>query len=440
MRSNNRRSSKRTGLILAIVALVVVVIVAGIFVFANPFENNEETPDTTEEIEETPENFGEDQTSDNGETDTGDETAQEPEEPEETFIDIQISAVGDVMAHGNQLIAARNNPEGIYNFNSVFDDVKPYIEEADLALANLETTLAGDSREYSGYPLFNAPDELADALLYAGFDTIVTANNHSLDTRAEGLRRTAEVIEEKGMDAVGTFSSSPEPDERFLIKDVEGIKVAVIGYTEHLNGLGSQYSAEEIDTMVNTIDEAQMVADIERVKAQEPDIIVAYMHWGSEYTRDPNTVQTANAEILAREGVDIIFGSHPHVVHQAEFIEVDGNEAFVTYSLGNFVSNQRRETLGQGMEPTEDGVIVNVDVQKNELTGETTIENVEFIPTWVYRHSDTGGAPYTYRILPVESALEDSSLSEGYKERMRGSYERTMERINMMEESDTEQD
>ena len=439
MRSSNRKNSKRTGIILAIVVLVIVVLGAGIFVFADPFGNNEDTTDTTEEIEETPENFGDDQTSENGETDAQDETAQEPEEPEETFIDIQITAVGDVMAHGNQLIAARNNPEGVYNFNSVFDDVKPFIEKADLALANLETTLAGEAREYSGYPLFNAPDELADALVYAGFDTIVTANNHSLDTRSEGLRRTAEVIEEKGMDAVGTFSSAPGPDDRFLIKDVEGIKVGIIGYTEHLNGLDSQYSAEEVDSMVNTIDEEQMITDIEQVKTHDPDIIVAYMHWGSEYTRDPNAVQTENAEILAREGVDIIFGSHPHVVHEAKFIEVEGNEAFVTYSMGNFVSNQRRETLGEGMEPTEDGVIVNVDVQKNEQTGETTIQNVEFVPTWVYRHSDTGGAPYTYRILPVEAALEDADLSESYKERMRGSYERTMERINM-DESDTEQE
>jgi poly-gamma-glutamate synthesis protein (capsule biosynthesis protein) len=440
LRSNNRRSSKRTGIILTIVVLIIVVLGAGIFIYANPFETNENTAETTEEVEETPENSGDDQTSENGEndeTDEGDATAQEPEEPEETFIDIQISAVGDVMAHGNQLIAAKNNPEGVYNFNSVFEDIKPFIEEADLALANLETTLAGDSREYSGYPLFNAPDALADALLYAGFDTIVTANNHSLDTRAEGLRRTAEVIEEKGMDAIGTFSSPPDPDERYLIKDVEGIKVAIIGYTEHLNGLDSQYSAEEVDAMVNTIDEAQMVADIENVKTHDPDIIVAYMHWGSEYSRDPNSIQTTNAEILAREGVDIIFGSHPHVVHEAEFIEVDGNKAFVTYSLGNFVSNQRRETLGEGMEPTEDGTIVNVDIQKNEQTGETTIESVDFIPTWVYRHSDTGSAPYTYRILPIESALEDSNLSESYKERMRGSYERTRDRINM-DEPDTE--
>ncbi|MDZ7834342.1 MAG: CapA family protein [Alkalibacterium sp.] len=231
MRSNNR-SSKRTGIILAVIVLITIIIGAGIYVFANPFQSDQDTPDTTEEIEDTPDNFGDDQTNETDETDETDETASDEEaEPEETFIDIRISAVGDVMAHTNQLIAARNNPEGTYDFNSVFDDIKPFIEEADLALANLETTLAGSAREYSGYPIFNAPDELADALKYAGFDTIVTANNHSLDTRAEGLRRTAEIVKEKGMDAVGTYDSAPEPDERFLIKDVQGIKVAVIGYT-----------------------------------------------------------------------------------------------------------------------------------------------------------------------------------------------------------------
>ena len=171
------------------------------------FTNEKETVETNDKTE-TVEKAEQEQKNDNNATEKAEDNNEKQDIVEETFIDIQISAVGDVMAHTNQLVAARNNPEGAYNFESVFDDVKPYIENADLALANLETTLAGESIEYSGYPLFNAPDALADALLYAGFDTIVTANNHSLDTRAEGLRRTAEVIEEKGMDAVGTYKSA----------------------------------------------------------------------------------------------------------------------------------------------------------------------------------------------------------------------------------------
>lgn len=430
MRSNNRkRRSRNTGIIIAIVAIVFILTGAGVFAwYASP--GSDDTVEQTESTEETVSNGGTaDEENSESEPENGDD--QETEVTEETFTDIRISAVGDVMGHLSQIIAAHDSETDTYDFNSVFEDVKPFIEEADLALANLETTLAGPSREYSGYPTFNAPDELADALKYAGFDTIVTTNNHSLDTREEGLRRTAQVIKDKELDVLGTYESAPEPDERFLIKDIEGIKVAILAYTEHLNGMEAQYSDDALHSMVNMIDEDQMITDIENAKAHDPDIIVAYMHWGAEYTRDPNEVQTANTEILAREGVDIIFGGHPHVIHEAEFIEVDGNEAFVAYSLGNFVSNQRRETLGEGMEPTEDGVIVNVDVQKNEQTGETTVKGVDFVPTWVYRHSDTGSAPYTYRILPVESAVEDTSLSENVRERLRNSYEETMNRINM---------
>ncbi|MFO8068400.1 MAG: CapA family protein [Alkalibacterium sp.] len=428
MRSNNRRNNKNTRMILAIIALVVVLMGAGILAWADPFQNDQETVETNEEVEEESGNSNEEEPNNDGDTSDADLDEQEPEE---TFIDIRISAVGDVMGHLSQLIAAHDAQTDTYDFNSVFEDVKPFIEEADLALANLETTLAGPSVPYNGYPMFNAPDELADALKYAGFDTIVTSNNHSLDTRDEGLRRTAEVIKGKDMDVVGTYESAPDPDERFLIKDVKGIKVAILAYTEHTNGLDAQYSAEEVHSMINIIDEAQMVKDIENAKAHDPDIIVAYTHWGNEYTRDPNEFQTTNAEILAREGVDVIFGGHPHVVHEADFIEVDDNEAFVVYSLGNIYSNQRRETLGEGFEPTEDGVIASVDIQKNEQTGETTIQGVDFVPTWMYRHSDTGGAPYTYRILPIEAHLEDSTIQESYKERMRKSYEETMERINM---------
>ncbi|WP_423189792.1 CapA family protein [Alkalibacterium sp. f15] len=428
MRSNNRRSNKNTVIILALIALVVVLMGAGIYAWANPFQNGQETVETNEEVDQDSGDTAEEEPNNNGETSDSDEDEQEPEE---TFIDIRISAVGDVMGHLSQLIGAHDAQTDTYDFNPVFEDVKPFIEEADLALANLETTLAGSSRPYSGYPLFNAPDELADALKYAGFDTIVTSNNHSLDTRDEGLRRTAEVVKDRGMDVVGTYETAPDPDERFLIKDVKGIKVAILAYTEHTNGLDAQYSAEEVHSMINIIDEAQMVKDIENAKAHDPDIIVAYTHWGNEYTRDPNEFQTTNAEILAREGVDIIFGGHPHVIHEAEFIEVDGNEAFVIYSLGNIYSNQRKETLGEGFEPTEDGVIASVDIQKNEQTGETTIKGVDFVPTWMYRHSDTGGAPYTYRILPIEAHLEDTTVQESYKERMRKSYEETMDRINM---------
>lgn len=350
---------------------------------------------------------------------------------EETFIDIRISAAGDVMGHLTQVNSAYVPETDTYDFTSVFEDVAPYISEADLAIVNLETTLAGSRLPFSGYPMFNTPDSIIDALAFAGFDTIVTANNHSLDTGPEGLKRTVEVIKEKGLDPAGTYAS--EPDSRVLIKDVEGIKVAILAYTEHLNGVDAGYPSEQVNAMVDIISEERIISDIEEAKASEADLIISFMHWGAEYQREPNEFQTTTAELLTREGVDIIFGSHPHMIQKASYLEVDGNESIVVYSLGNFISNQRRETLGEGMEPTEDGVIFNIDVQKNEQTGETTIKNVDFTSTWVYRHTYEGDRYHTYRIMPVESAIKSGELSETYQNRMRRSLEETTIRLNLSE-------
>lgn len=359
------------------------------------------------------------------------------EEPEPTFIDIRLSATGDVMGHGGQLKAAYDANTDTYDFNSVFEDIIPVLADSDLAFANLETTLAGPSRPYIGYPTFNTPDTLIDALANTGFNTIVTTNNHSLDTRAEGLKRTVEVIEDKGLDVVGTYAETP--DSRVLLKDVNGISVAVLAYTESLNGMEALYSTEELHTMIDTINEEQIKKDIAEAKSLEPDLIVTYMHWGAEYAAEPNDYQRRYAELLTKEGVDLILGSHPHVVQRAEMLEVDGNEAFVVYSMGNFVSNQRRESLGAGFEPTEDGVIINFDIQKNELTEETTIQNIEFVPTWVYRTTESGASTYTYKVLPAERYLSNPYLSEAVNSRVRESYARTLQRLDFEFEPDGEE-
>lgn len=430
MRSTNRKKRRSPIFKRILLFLVIISVAAGAgfvtwqYLRGETSQSNEETPSDEETVSQ-----GETEPQDPEDTPVGEEPDDEEDpEPEETFIDIRISATGDVMGHASQLESAYNAEADSYDFTSVFEDVKPVIEEADLALANLETTLAGPSRPYIGYPTFNTPDAIVDGLKYAGFHALVTANNHSLDTRDEGLRRTVEVIQDKGLDTVGTYASVP--DSRVLLKDVNGISVAVLGYTEHLNGMEAQYSDEELSAMVDIMDEEQIIRDIEEAKSLDPDLIVTYMHWGAEYVEEPNELQTYYAELLTREGVDIILGSHPHVIQRAEMLEVDGNEAFVAYSMGNFISNQRRETLGAGFEPTEDGVIISFDIQKNELTEETTIEQVIFTPTWVYRNREDGSGTYTYRILPVERYLENSDLSEEFNNRARESYERTMQRLN----------
>lgn len=432
MRPANNRKKSLAKWIALIIGFAVILVAATAFAINLAQENSETASETDSSdngaVTET-DNNGETEDSSNDEGEETDDTEVVEEEEEESFIDIRLSAVGDVMGHGSQLESAYDAETDTYDFTSVFEDVRPHIEGADIAIANLETTLAGDSRPYIGYPLFNTPDAIIDALDYAGFDTIITTNNHSLDTRAEGLRRTVEVIEEKGLDPVGTFSEAPESHVHY--KDVNGIKIAILAYTEHLNGLEAQYSDQELNDMVNMISEERILADIQEAKEEDVDIMISYLHWGQEYQREPNDYQRHFAELLTREGVDIILGSHPHVIQPTETLEVDGNEAFVAYSLGNFVSNQRRETLGESFIPTEDGVVMHFDIQKNEQTGETTVQNVDYTATWVYRNRHEGNQNFTYRILPVEDHMDNEEFSEDFRNRMRNSYQETTDRLNL---------
>lgn len=438
MRSmNNRGHQKKNGRLklIGLILLFVFVLAGAIFYAISLAQENNEAADQTEEPagdeNQQTDDTDPDPSETNG-TDQSDAEDDDEEEPEEEqFTDIRVSAVGDVMGHTSQLEAAYNAETGEYDFTSVFEDVQPIISESDLAIANLETTLAGSDRPFIGYPLFNTPDAIIDALDYAGFDTIITTNNHSLDTGLEGVRRTVEVIEEKGLDLAGTFTE--EPDSRVLYKDVEGIKIAILAYTEHLNGLDANYPQDDVLSIINVISEERILADIEEAESEDVDLMIAYMHWGGEYERYPNDFQQNYAELLTREGVDIIFGSHPHVIQQATYLEVDGNESIVAYSLGNFVSNQRRETLGEEREPTEDGVIFHVDVQKNEQTGETTIQQVEYTPTWVYRNQYEGDSTYTYRVLPVERILETDEFTEADRQRMQRSLNETTTRLELTE-------
>lgn len=356
------------------------------------------------------------------------EKESESEDKPDSFTDIRIAASGDIMFHDTQLESAYDAQNKTYDFKSVFEDVKPIFSAADLALANLETTTAGSTKPYTGYPVFNSPDETIDAIKYAGIDVLTTANNHSLDTGREGLKRTVEVIRDKGLSSVGSYDT--KPDSRVLMKDVKGIKIAILSYTESTNGLGSKYPHDELNAMLNLMDEDIIVEDIQEAKEMGADLIITFMHWGEEYKVNPNAKQVEFAHMMAEEGADIVLGSHPHVIQKSEVLEVNDHKTFVIYSMGNFVSNQRRETLDN--ELTEAGIIVNFDVRQNDHTKETTIENVEYMPTWVYRNKEEGESTYTYRILPIKDFTDSTDISEIFKNRMKESLETT---VSKMEES-----
>ena len=236
---------------------------------------------------------------------------------------------GDVMAHTPQLTAAQT-AEG-YSFDRSFEYVAPIMQQADLAIVNLETTLSRRA-PYTGYPMFRAPAELAVALQRAGVDAVALANNHICDRGAAGLRSTIEIVESLGIKHTGAYSDSLSCQPLYL--SAAGIKLAVLNYTYGTNGLPTPRGM-----VVNRIDTVQMAADIASIDRSRADAVCVMVHWGEEYQRKPNSAQRAMAEFCHRQGVELIIGSHPHVVQP---IECDSAARWATvYSLGNMVSNQQ---------------------------------------------------------------------------------------------------
>lgn len=344
---------------------------------------------------------------------------EEPPEPNETqedvIVELTISSVGDIMVHSLQYQAAYVAQTGEYDFTGNFKYIKPYIEKADLAIGNLETTFAGPERGYSGYPMFNTPDSMADAIKFAGFDVISTINNHTIDTGIQGMLRTLDILRDRNLIPVGSKSSQEE--KSYTIQNVNGVMVGVTGYSyespsndgiRRLNGIPIPTQYEEY---LDTFDYDEISRDlgdmenrIESMRQDGAEIIVFVIHWGNEYHRSYNSHQQNLAENLNALGVDVIFGSHPHVIQPVKVIEGgNGHKTLVAYSLGNFISNQRYEFLNNRL--TEDGMVVYVTFEKNMTTGKITMKETSYLPTWVNRHVVSG--KWLYEIIPVYQAIQN---------------------------------
>jgi poly-gamma-glutamate synthesis protein (capsule biosynthesis protein) len=357
---------------------------------------------------------------------------------------ITLAAVGDIIFHMSQINSGYDEQTETFDFDRFFEYVKPVIESADIAVANFEGTTGGSKESYKAYPRFNIPDETLDAVKYAGFDILSTANNHTLDTYKEGLIRTLDEIEERGMLSVGTYREKPE--SRVLYVEEKGIKIAFLSYTYSCNGMEATMTTEDLDAMVNMVNENQVLndktkaskilEDIEEAKTEGADVITAIMHWGNEYQKDPSVAQRELADLMFINGVDIILGSHPHVIQDSKTLEYDGEKKFVIYSMGNFISNQRQESLDSEYPSldnfyTEDGIIIKIEIEKDFETGVTTIGEIEFVPTWVYRVK----APplFDYDVIPVEEYLKSNMLKlDDYTlSRMERSFRDTMSKMNI---------
>ena len=345
-----------------------------------------------------------------------------------------LLACGDVMAHMPQLKAQYNTSTKKYSFDNNYKYVKKYIKNADLAMANLETTLCGDDvYAYSSYPTFNTPDALADSLKNVGFDLLSTINNHSFDMSSLGVERTLSTLKKKGFDTVGTREK--KSDDEYVIENVNGIKLGITAYsygeikngTKYLNGikvsdekndLMNVFDISDVDTAFNTI-----YSTVKKYQ-KDTDMQIVIIHWGDEYSRTPNDFQKKLAQKLCDAGVDIIIGSHPHVVEPVETIKsTDGkNETLVIYSLGNYISNQRREYISMY---TEDGLMVDINIEK-QGNNEAKVKKVTCIPTWVNKYESGGKS--VYEIIPVaDNILEKTTyIDQSY---LKQSYKNTSELI-----------
>lgn len=343
--------------------------------------------------------------------------ASEPPEASEPVVQPNIvstlAVCGDAMSHMPQTRDAYDSQAGAYDYKPMIRFAKPWIEQADYAVVNLETTFAGGP-DYSGFPAFNTPDALGDALKDAGFDLVSTANNHCLDRGYDGMVRTLDVLDNLGLAHVGTYRSAVEraAQNGVHVADVGGIKVAFLSYTYGTNGIPVSKSHPDTVNILHTdymsdaqvLDTARIADDLAAAEALSPDLIAVIVHWGVEYQTTQNEHQEEIADFLFDHGADVILGSHPHVLQPMEtrtLTDRDGttHTGFVCWSLGNFISSQNDEY-------TDTTVVLNLELTKNPNTGATDVTKVGYVPLYMLdREQEVDGERFT--LLDAHRGIEE---------------------------------
>ena len=309
-------------------------------------------------------------------------------------------AAGDIMTH-SMIVRHAQQRDGSYDFNPYFADVAPLFSQADFVLGNLETRMAGKERGWHFYPTFNAPDSLAPAIAKAGFTLLSTANNHCMDMGAKGLIRTNQLLAQNGLLQTGTNSSAEEA-ERIQILEKNGVRLAVLAYTEHTNGIPVPKAKP---WMVNRLNLEVMRRDIDRARQQGADFVAMFLHFGVEYSRRPSEAQKKLVMELFEHGADLVLGSHPHVAQPAQTLRMNGQDKAVIYSMGNFLANQLKKY-------TYLGAVLSVNLCV-EPDGTKRLLDVEAIPTKTVKVVLDGHL--SFRILPIQQVLaqgEGSRLSK----------------------------
>ena len=321
---------------------------------------------------------------------------------------MQIVMVGDMLMHV-PVIESGLQEDGSYNFDHVFANVKDTIEGADFAIANQETIFAGSEFAYTGYPCFNTPSELAHAEEKAGFDLLLLATNHTMDKGGKGVTNCMTYLDENlpELDYIGINHSQEEQDERIYTYEANGIRVAVLNYTYGTNGIalpsGKPY-------LVNLLNVDKVRADIQ--KAEEiADFTIVCPHWGTEYRLTPDSSQEKWTNIFLEEGVDLVLGTHPHVIEPIEWVtDEEGNEMLVYYSVGNFINGT--SGTGHGVTNRMIGGIADVTLERNKESGKVEIIDYGVIPIICHIGEKTEYTVYYMEDYTEEMASENRILSQ----------------------------
>jgi len=441
MSRNPNVPRKHTGLIIFLVILMMLFIAGSAFmiklsldlIHSEPASIDRPNSDITLELPEV------------AETEPTTEPTEPDPVPESVVATATIGATGDLLMHLPVINACRE-ADGTFNFDEIFQYLKEYSSAADYAAANLETTLYGTGKAWSGFPNFNCPDSIVDGAKNAGFDMLLTGNNHSFDTGLDGYLRTIEVVQNAGLEKLGTMTG-PE-DAKWTIQDINGIKVGMLNYTYEtttgtrgerpaLNGLPMYGATYEYVNCFRMNEPEPFLEEVKgylaEMEAAGAEATIMFIHWGVEYQTKQNAQQSTIAQGLCDLGIDVIIGGHPHVVQPVQLLSSTTDPDHKTvclYSMGNAVSNQRLGNLGDLINTahTEDGVFFTVTFEKYS-DGNVYLVGTDLLPTWVNLRWPSGGTEYA--IIPLDYDRVDEwgtayAMDDGTVNAAKNSYARTM--------------
>ena len=373
---------------LVFVILIIILLIGGIYLYTknNQQEKPKQLKKETEEVKK--------------------------EEPKTSKLSLVM--VGDALLHSSLYKDGYKN--GKYDFSSQLEYIKPIIQNYDLAFYNQESILGGTELGLSDYPTFNSPQEFGDSMIDAGFNLVSLANNHTLDRGEKAVLNSCNYWKNKDVLTAGSYSSKEEAEE-IKIKEKNGIKYTLLAYTYGTNGIKVKEGKEYL---VNLYSDEKAKADIEKVR-DKVDLLMVSMHWGTEYKTEPTETQKKQAEYLSSLGVDIIIGTHPHIIEPITYI----NDTLVIYSLGNFISAQSTNNDYNTMVE----LMTSVDIIKEEKDGQTTIKLDNLNNELLYNYYQKGSKWTNFKVIPF------SMMNENYNKDYQRLYEKYSAVVKMYDQN-----